>query len=356
MAKNKYLIPYLLTACALLTSCAKQAYYIDTHTSRGQDGNYVVQWQINPGMKGHVAIYASQDANFYPEQPNAIEQIEKEIYHYTTPSGTPQHTYFLLVFNDHDMRVVSSRTIPTIGVLNLRDRGGYMTTAGEQMRWGMIYTSGDLWRSFGQDLPAIATLGIRTQYILAPSDIADFAPTLGISDLEQIYVYPDSLIDESDIIKQIYEGKLSIKDVQKLRQSSLENLVLQNPNQIRIVLNELTDPSHYPVLLSDKLGRDGAAFVTLLIHHILGVSRSDAIADYLINNETLPANRLEPNGFTQPTRIQEALTEYFRSQPSQISKLIDRIEKEYGSLSNYITDQLRFDAQKQEQLRALLLY
>ncbi len=356
MDKTIYNFFALLPFTLLLASCAKQAYYIDTHTSRNAQGDYVVQWQVNPGMEGQVAIYASQNANVYPDQPNAIEAIEKEIYRYSTPQNTSEHTYFLLVFNNRDIRVVSSRTIPTIGIINLRDVGGYMTALGDQMRWGMLYTSGDLWRSFEQDIPTIASLGIHTQYILVPSDVADYAPSLGASEMEQIFISPDSVYDYQKIIDRIYNGDLSGTEVRKIRQNILENIAFNNPNQITMILDELIDPNKYPILLSDNLGRDRVAIVTFIVHHILGISKSDAISDYMINNDNLPPSRLEPNGFMQTTKVQEALTEYFRSQPNQINQLIDAIIKRYGSVDKYITEHLHFNTSKQEKLRNILLY
>lgn len=352
---RKGLHTLLLPLLALLTaSCAKQAYYIDTHTRQNQEGDYLIQWQVHPGMEGKVAIYASPNANQYPPEPYAVEQIASAQYQYSTEGIA--HTYFLLVFNNRDMRVVTARTIPTIGILNLRDIGGYMTYSGEQMRWGMIYRSGDLWRSFEQDIPTIAALGLRTQYTLYPSRISDQLPQLGMSAIEQVYIEPDKAIDLQHLIDNIYEEQSSRREIEQMHREIFENIAFENPNQLRMLLTELTDPTNYPVLLSDDLGKDRVAFVTLLIHHILGVSKSDAISDYILSNDNLPVSRLEPKGFTQSTKVQEALTEYFRCTPRQINEIMDEIEKRYGNLDTYLTDYLHFDAQQQEKLRAILIY
>lgn len=338
----------------LTTSCAKQAYYIDTHTRQNKEGDYLIQWQVYPGMDGEVAIYASSDANQYPSEPFTIEQIATAQYQYSTEEVS--HTYFLLVFNNRDMRVVTSRSIPTIGILNLRDIGGYMTYSGEQMRWGMIYRSGDLWRSFEQDIPTIAALRLRTQFTLSPSRISEQPPKIGISAMEQIYIGPDKSIDFQHLIDHIYEGNSSRREIERMHKDILENIAFENPNQIRMLLDQLTNLTNYPILISDDLGKDRVAFITLLIHHILGVSKSDAISDYVLSNDHLPVSRLEPNGFTQSTKVQEALTEYFRCTPRQVNEIIDEIEKRYGSMDSYLTDFLHFSPQQQEKLRDILLY
>lgn len=361
MCKNSvinrvYFWGMLLVVAVTTTSCAKQAYYIDAYSRQNAKGSHTIQWQINPGMNGEVAIYASESPNKYPDQPLVVEQIRKEIYHYDSPSGSYSHTYFLLVFNNSDMRVVTSRVIPTVGILNLRDAGGYMTASGEQMKWGMLYRSGDLWRSFEQDIPIIGTLGIRSQYIMSPSRIANYPPQMGMSAIEQIQVEPDKEIDFQYLIDKIYDGERSSEEIKGMHREVLYNIAFDNPNQLRIILNEMTNPAKYPILLSDDLGKDRVAFVIFLIHHILGVSKSDAIVDYMMSNDNLPPNRLEPKGFTMPQGVQEALTEYFRCEPNQINELIDEIDRRYGSINNYLTDYLHFDESKQAAIRNILLY
>ncbi|MBR8768893.1 tyrosine-protein phosphatase [Porphyromonas levii] len=354
MRKGLYPYTILLLLVLLTASCAKQAYYIDTHTRQDKEGDYLIQWQVYPGMDGQVAIYASSDANQYPDKPYTVEQIAAAQYRYNTEGGN--HTYFLLVFNNRDMRVVTTRTIPTIGILNLRDIGGYMTYNGDQVRWGMIYRSGDLWRSFEQDVPAIAGLGIRTQYALSPSRISDQLPKIPISGMEQVYIGPDKVIDFQHIIDDIYDGHSSELEIEHMHRDILENIAFANPNQLRMLFDSFLDPANYPILISDDLGKDRVAFVTLLLHYILGISKSDAISDYVLSNDNLPVSRIEPNGFTQSSKVQEALTEYFRCTPRQVNEIIDEIEERYGTIDAYLSDFLHFDTKKQEKLRTILLY
>lgn len=350
---HKAMLP-LVAVC--LASCAKQAYYIDAYTRQNIQGDHTIKWQVNPGMEGEVAIYVSENPTQYPDEPMAVEKIKKEVFHYDSPTGSYNHSYFLLIFNKSDIRVVTNRVIPTVGILNLRDAGGYMSTYGMQMKWGMLYRSGDLWRSFEQDIPTIGSLGIRTQYIMSPSRIANYPPRMGMSATEQVIVDPDKMIDFQHLIDKIYAGESSSEEIREMHSEVLRNIAFDNPNQLRIILNELTDYSKYPILLSDDLGKDRVSFVIFLVHHILGVSKSDAVEDYMLSNSYLPANRLEPKGFTKPQSVQEALTEYFRCEPNHLNELQDEIERRYGSISNYLTEFLHFDETKQAELRHILLY
>lgn len=88
MRKGLYPYTILLLLVLLTASCAKQAYYIDTHTRQDKEGDYLIQWQVYPGMDGQVAIYASSDANQYPDKPYTVEQIAAAQYRYNTEGAT----------------------------------------------------------------------------------------------------------------------------------------------------------------------------------------------------------------------------------------------------------------------------
>lgn len=357
---KKYLF-YLLGFIAgtmTLMSCAKQTYYIDTRTEQSSEGEYLIKWDVKPGMKGNVAIYASTDAGLYPQDPFTIEEISKETTVYTPSQNGYKQTYFLLVFNDLESRVASSRVIPTQGLVNLRDVGGYMTGGGEQMRWGRLYRSGDLHRMGEMDKYTLASLGIQSQYILSQSRVSpeDPIPVLGISSLNSQYIAPDVDIDFQQILDDIYAGELSKSGVKLFHNDVFNSIAFENPNQISAILHTLMDRDIYPVLLSDDLGKDRVAFVVMLVQHILGVSRADILNDYVLSNQLLPVDLLEPNGHDAPITIQEALTDFFRCEANQMNAIISEIENRYGSINRYLEEFLRFDAKEQALLRSVLLY
>lgn len=351
-------ILYLIGMMVLGSSCAKQPYYIDARTEQQRMGEYVIQWDVRPGMEGQVAIYASSDASIYPQEPFVVESISKASTSYTTPEEGYAQTYFLLVFNGLDSRVATSRIIPTQGILNLRDAGGYMTGGGEQMKWGKLYRSGDLHRIGELDRLTIASLGIQNQYILSPSRITPADPVfdLGISTLNSWYIAPDVEVNFQETLNQIYREKLSDSGVKYFLKDLFTSIAFENPNQISVILHTLIDPNNYPILLSDDLGKDRVSFVVMLVQYMLGVSRADIINDYLLSNQLLPVEQLEPAGHNEPFATQEALTQYFKSEANQINSILNEIESRYGSVNKYLEEFLHFDMRDQAFLRRALLY
>lgn len=348
----------LYTMAILQLSCARQPYYIDTHTQQDESGDFVIQWSVKPGMEGDVEIFASTDATQYPNQPFVTESIGKEITYYSSNGSIFTQVYFMMIFDGREMRIASSRTIPTNGILNFRDVGGYMTSTGEQVRWGRLYRSGDLWRLFQSDLPTIASLGIRKHYILSPSRVAqdNAIPQLGLSTLESRYIAPDNIIDFQDLLDQIYQGKFKPSEIQDMHKAVFRDIAFSNTDQISNVMHLLIDPNNYPVLLSDDLGKNRVAFIVMLVQNVLGVSKSDIINDYVLSNQNLPVQRLEPEGFLETQLVQEGLTDFFRCDPNHMNDIMDEIESRFGSISNYLQEYLDFDTRDQDQLRNILLY
>lgn len=69
------------------------------------------------------------------------------------------------------------------------------------------------------------------------------------------------------------------------------SIAFENTQQLEPqVLHCYLTPPTTPLRSSDELGKDRVAFLTMLVQHIAGVSRSDILADYLLSNELLPVS------------------------------------------------------------------
>lgn len=354
--KGKEIIALLgiLLGCV---ACAKQAYYIDTYTRKSDQGEYAIRWDVKPGMQGYVEIYASPDPTYFPQHPFLVEQISKEGARYATPSSAYSQIYFLLVFNDSEARVVTSRIIPTQGILNLRDFGGYETSDGQQIRWGYLYRSGDLHRMSELDRYRLSALGIRSQFILSPSRLCSqektgLAHLPGLSSFEVPPVHP---IDYDALVRSIYQGQLTTEGVRHLQQEALHSIAFDNREQNAQVLHALLDRDNYPILLTDELGTLHTAFLAMLVQEILGLSRADILYDYTLSDDLLPISLIAPEGYMYPAEAQEALTEFFRCDPNLLNNVIREIEAKYGSLAQYLKEELHFDERNVADLRRLLL-
>lgn len=319
------------------------------------EGNYVIRWQVNPGMKGDVEIYASTDANNYPVEPFAVESIGKEVTTYTTADGTYTQQYFLMVFAGSEMRVVGHREVPTQRVTNLRDFGGYMTTDGAQVKWGRLYRSGAIRSITSRDSSVIGSIGITHQIILADT-LSEEPYRAALPSIQGLALMPDTETNVELLRRQIYELQMDAVGVQTIYTQLFETFAYRNANQFSTALHYMLDPEHYPIVITDEWGKDRTSFLVMLVQSALNVSRADILNDFLLSNNLLLVEQLEPRGFTYPPMMQEAITEYYRSRANDLHAIMYDIEARYGSVSEYMNKVLHFSPKEQEKLRQLLLY
>lgn len=341
---------------AFLGSCARGSYYnITTRSERQDDGNYIIRWQVSPKMDGNVRIYASSGASSYFSKPLVEESIHKEYTKVTPVKIDDPRQYFLMVFGNQETRVASSRILPTISAINFRDFGGYMTNDGEQVRWGALYRSGSLDALNTADANLINRLGIQYQLML-PNTLYPKDTSSTLRDTKSIVIDPDQINNPGNLLQKIYSGELDRLKMAYYRENLLISYAFENPSQFSVALHFLLDPSHYPVLISDELGTRRAAFLVILIQHILGVPLADIMADYELSNHLLPIGKLAPEGYLRDNKVQEALTEYYYSRENDIRSLFYEINRRYGTIDAYLEKCLRFTKEDQEKLRQLLLY
>lgn len=352
--RSRTLFPICLGGWLLcLTACAKQAYYIDTYANRDEVGNYVIKWDVRPGMEGRVELFVSDDPYNYPTRPFATESIGKQVATYVTKDNFSRK-FFMLLFDRTEMVVTGARVIPTFSVSNLRDVGGYQTIGGQYVRWGMLYRSGRLTKLSYRDSVMIDRLGIRSRIVLAdtPGGVSGgFYP----DDLASSTLMADEDQNQTEILRKILKGEIDAQGVQKYRVENLKRLAYHNVKQYKAAFEQLLVTKHYPILVSDTWGKDRVAFFMMLVQSVLNMNRGDILNDYLVSNQLLQVERLVPGGYALSPSMQEALTEFFRCKSNDLNQIMTDIERRYGSIPKYMEKVYGFGASQQARLRSILL-
>ena len=99
-------------------------------------GVYRLDYQAAPDA-GPVEVFASS-------RPDSIDSIKPVLTIRRTPAnvsipGQMGRIYFHLKPASGPTRVVSIRRLPLEGAKNFRDLGGYRTSGGRYVRWGLVY-------------------------------------------------------------------------------------------------------------------------------------------------------------------------------------------------------------------------
>jgi len=233
------------------------------------------------------------------------------------------------------------RKLAMDGADNFRDLGGYKSSDGRRVKWGLLYRSDSLHELSDDDMGFIQRLGIR--------QIVDFRTTFEKQEdpdrIPEGVNYVERAIDvEGTAVKQLFE-KISSGDIDDLKPREL----LQNANRAFVTdqrhvygphLKSLLDDHNIPSVAHCTGGKDRAGFGAAITLLALGVPEETVISDFMLTNQYTQSKiekyiwmiRLGSFFRTDPEKIRPLLG----VERSYIAAALDQIKRDYGTVRNYI--------------------
>jgi protein-tyrosine phosphatase len=252
----------------------------------------------------------------------------------------------------------AARRLPLEGAHNFRDVGGYATSEGRQVRWGVLYRSDKLSELTDDDVAYLSRLSLQR--------VIDFR-----SDGER-QRDPDRLPDGVDTTLLPIEGEgLDPSQIEALiregdAEATAQILVTGNDAfvrsfslQYRAFLLALAEPDNLPLLFHCTGGKDRAGFGAALALMAVGVPRDVVMRDYLLTQEytaDVTAQRIRNiRLMTLWSMDAEAIAALHSARPEYLQAAFDAIDDQYGSTEAYIRDGLGIDATTLARIRTNLL-
>lgn len=317
------------------------------------------------GATRSVSISAGTD----PNTASAADPLEKTTGRSVTlHAGKPgERMYFYLRANTGEMREVSIRHLPLQGTPNFRDLGGYETTDGRYVRWGLIFRSGVLTYLMPEDYNYLGNLGIRVICDFRTSRENEAAAEKWIPGARTEMV---SLPIGSDPKKQ---GKdASVQDIlgsdptpEKIRARMIAtygNFVFSSADQYAAVFQELKS-NHLPLLYHCSAGKDRTGVFSALLLLTLGVPEKTVLEDYSLTNKYLLENSesetMKKLSNATGNNVLAHLTKEQRdvlmaADPAYLEATLRQIEAKYGSFDAYRRQALHLSDTDVQELRAKL--
>lgn len=277
------------------------------------------------------------------------------------PADPRQRLVYTVTFNDGRRLKVAPRELPLQGTRNARDIGGYSTTDGRHVRWGMIYRTGSLDTLTADDQRLLHTLGVRFVCDLRSREEVDEAPDNLPQYAGITYLHAEVKSDRSTTQRDRLNALLFQRDriAQMMPQLYIEVIVEYNAALIGDVLRRLAEPESLPAILHCTAGKDRTGVAVALLLRLLGVPEEVVIADYSLSNrayesiETVGAAAVKPLGVLGITTqdIQPLLV----ADPAVMQATLDHIRDTYGDVPAYLRDRAGVDDATLDRLRSLLL-
>lgn len=254
------------------------------------------------------------------------------------------------------------RRLPVEGAHNLRDLGGYATTDGLHVRWGVLYRSDALADLTDDDVHYLERLGLRRW--------VDFRSNMEMeNDADRIPESPDlqvvhrpiqgDALDPAELQDRILSGDADAQELAEMLVGANRAFITDFGDVYSAFLHDLGDADKLPLLFHCTAGKDRAGFAAALALMALGVPRDTVMQDYLLTNEfsaehtesTLRLLRIVSLFRTHPDDVRPL----FEARREYLQAAFDTIDQEYGSTAAYLRDGLGADDALLARLRENLL-
>ncbi len=233
-----------------------------------------------------------------------------------------------------------SRHIQFSGAKNFRDLGGYSTTDGRTVRWGVLYRSDSLHKLTSKDLQKLASLKL--------SCVFDFR-----SENEMAHE-PDRLPGG---VKLMLLPMLdaSTKVWHEQRNDMVKNMKTLNPAEFLCATNselatkftpeytrfyqELLESKGSPILFHCAAGKDRTGFAAATLLRILGVPCNIILQDYLLTNRYLLDAfkwRLLIGTLLKGKKFTDGIRGFMIADEIYLKAAFEALEVEHGSFENYV--------------------
>lgn len=249
---------------------------------------------------------------------------------------------------------------------NLRDLGGYATADGATVRTGVLFRSVALSELSDADLASFDLLGIRTVFDLRTEQERSARPDRPIDGVSQVAL--DVLADSTDSAPAQLEALLGdpVHATEQLGEGQAQRLFEQGYREFVSLpsacaayggfFTALLEDTTMPALFHCTTGKDRTGWAAATTLMLLGVARSDVVADYLATNrDLLAAWRPLFEQFRDAGGDPAVLEPVLGVEAEYLEAALDEMDTAFGSLTGYFRDGLGLDAAAQDELRARLL-
>lgn len=255
-------------------------------------------------------------------------------------------------------------------IYNFRDFGGYAAADGRSVKTGRLFRSAHLAALNDKDLSSISDLNINLIVDLRYAPERKRQPSRFPSPMPQLHEYPDAPAakkakvapHEAFLEHELYTAADAHRYMMGSYTSRPHDAGFQSICKDTLKFMTGSDDTHSAgVLVHCAAGKDRTGTLCALIQSILGVSREDIMADYMLTLETVDIEQIiEPAAqmFTQRygRKIDaKALWPMFGVVPDFLNAALTRMLDNAGDVQSYARDVLGLSQTEIEDLRAKYL-
>lgn len=218
---------------------------------------------------------------------------------------------------------------------NLRDLGGYGTDGGLRTRWARAYRGGELVRISESDIARLHALGLRMIFDLRTTGERSSRPSRlwhdGPRRLSRDYAHSGA-----DLPSMIAQTDITADQLRNSMVTLYRTLPFDQADSFRILLRGVA-AGELPFLFHCAGGKDRTGVFAALLLDLLGVSRQDVLADYMLSNDSMEAARARFLHHVGRNDIDPAVwAPMLMVDPSYLQAMFDAVESRFGTTEAYV--------------------
>ena len=242
------------------------------------------------------------------------------------------------------------RHLPVQGAPNFRDLGGYRTSDGRTVKWGMLYRSDALDKLTVEDQRYLDRLGLaRIVDFRSTGEVKDAPDKLPPDLAQRLVKLPIEAVGVNvrELLQRINSGHVEGLNVNDLLLTGNAALARDHTAVYSTWLHGLAEPDGAPAVFHCTGGKDRTGLASAIVLLALGVPKDVVMQDYVASNAYLSDKnraiewRVRIFSFfrTDPTFLRPLLN----VEPRYLNAAFDAMEKDYGSIDNYLRQALGAD-------------
>ena len=255
--------------------------------------------------------------------------------------------------NNSSFQNEEHRLLPMDGAHNTRELGGYETTDGKSVKWGMLFRSDKLSDISKTDQAYLQNLGIKKIIDFRSKEEKAEDPDIipkGINYVEMPISVDGAMRSK---IEAVLKGETN-KEVKSFLIDANKEFVSNYTGVYEEFLRNLIDDEG-PALFHCTAGKDRAGFAAAITLIALGVSKEDVIQDYMKTNQFTQERIEEIIGQIELMTLYQTDAEILRPllgvEREYIETAFQTAEEKYGSLEGFIRDGLNISDEDIQKLR-----
>jgi protein-tyrosine phosphatase len=222
-----------------------------------------------------------------------------------------------------------NRLISLDGAFNFRDLGGYASSFGGRVRWRRIFRSDNLCTLTDDDYAVLSSLSVKT--------VIDLRRDGELAQMGRVRESPAYSYHHLPMMDVPVDGTDAGWSSEEYVAARYGEMLAGGGDCVRGALLLAADPASYPLVFHCAAGKDRTGIIAAILLELLGVSRDDIIADYMLTApamERMVAHMMK-NFPERAAVIQQHLPAITGTRPGNLTGLTALIDERYGSVLGY---------------------